>query len=232
MAPRLLSPSRIGKIVAIGRNYAAHAKELGNAVPTEPFFFLKPATSVIAEGSPIEVPKGCEVHHEVEVALLIGAPARDLPADASALSHVAGYGVALDLTARNLQLEARKEGKPWSAAKGFDTFTPLSGFIPASAVQDPSKLRLYLTVNGETRQDGVTSDMLFDVPAQLAAVSAVMTLEPGDVVLTGTPAGAGPLKVGDVVRAGFGVLGDPNDLATIVFNVEDRKGTGKFSTPI
>lgn len=148
------------KIIAIGRNYSEHAKELGNAVPTEPFFFLKPTSSYINDGQSIEVPTGCEVHHELELSVIIGKAGRDIPAE-EAEDYIAGYALSLDMTARDLQDKAKKEGRPWSASKGYDTFTPIGPFIPKDEIPDHSNVDLSLQVNGVTKQKGNTRDMVF-----------------------------------------------------------------------
>ncbi|KAJ2085390.1 hypothetical protein IW138_006360 [Coemansia sp. RSA 986] len=190
------------KIVAIGRNFSEHAKELGNAVPKAPFFFLKPTSSYVLSPGKIEIPRGCVVHHEVELGVVIGKTGRGIKA-ADAHSHVAGYALALDLTARNLQDEAKQKGLPWSAAKGFDTFTPVGEFIPASSIPDPHNVRLWIQVAGQLRQDGMTDAMVFQIPQLIEHVSQIMTLEEGDLLLTGTPKGVGPIESGDHVVAGL-----------------------------
>lgn len=200
-------PVRIGKILCIGRNYADHIKELGNETPERPVIFTKPASSVIGEGEEIVIPPySGDCHHEAELALLIGKKGKDIAA-ADALSHVAGYGVAIDLTLRDVQAELKKKGLPWDIAKGFDTACPLSGFVPACEVSDPQALRITLTVNGEKRQDGGTDLMIHRIPELISYLSSVFTLEPGDLVLTGTPAGVGPIKSGDQVVAEIGGVG-------------------------
>lgn len=191
----------IGKILCIGRNYAEHIKELGNETPDAPVIFMKPATSVIGDGGTIVIPpysKDC--HHEAELAVLIGTAGKDIPAG-RALEHVAGYGVAIDLTLRDVQAELKKKGLPWDIAKGFDTACPLSAFAPAERVADPQDLRILLTVNGETRQDGSTSLMIHTVSQIISYLSGIFTLEPGDVILTGTPAGVSAISPGDELVA-------------------------------
>ncbi|TPX68637.1 hypothetical protein CcCBS67573_g07120 [Chytriomyces confervae] len=220
------------KIIAIGRNYAEHAKELGNAVPTAPFFFLKPTSSYAlssAKMPTIEVPKGSNVHHEVELAVIIDKPGRDITAH-SAMSHVGGYALAIDATARDLQDEAKKAGKPWSTAKGFDTFTPIGDLIPTGMIPDPNNLTLWLKVNGELKQNGPTSDMLFKIPQLIEYVSSITTLERGDVILTGTPAGVGKMSPGDVVDCGVKTTGASADLFRMQFRVVERPGFGVFGT--
>jgi 5-carboxymethyl-2-hydroxymuconate isomerase len=191
----------IGKIVCLARNYAEHARELGNETPAAPVLFMKPATAVIGDGEAVVIPAySRECHYEVELAVLIGTRARRVTAD-RALEHVAGYGVAIDMTLRDVQNQLKAKGLPWEIAKGFDTSCPLSGFVPAAAVPDPHNLNLKLAVNGEARQNGTSSDMIHRIPQIIAHISAIFTLEPGDVILTGTPAGVGQVVPGDVMTA-------------------------------
>ena len=196
----------IGKILCIGRNYADHIKELGNEAPDRPIIFMKPASSVIGEGERIVIPAySSDCHHEAELALLIGTGGTAIPA-AQAMGHIAGYGVAIDLTLRDVQAEQKKKGLPWEIAKGFDTACPLSAFVPAAAVANPQQLRITLSVNGEPRQDGSTALMIHRIPELVSYISSIFTLLPGDLILTGTPAGVGPIKSGDqVVAEIFGV---------------------------
>ncbi|KIS70605.1 uncharacterized protein UMAG_10876 [Mycosarcoma maydis] len=215
------------KIVAIGRNYAAHAKELNNAVPTEPFFFLKPTTSYLANNGTVEIPKNILAHFEVELGVVIGSPrVRDVLA-ADAMKHVAGYTLSIDMTARNLQDKVKSKGLPWSSAKGFDTFTPTSGFIDKSRVRDPSKLRLWLKVNDQVKQNGTTGDMIFGIPELIEHVSSIMTLEEGDLLLTGTPQGVGEVKDGDVIKCGLEDQSG-NLLEQLKINVANRVGGYEF----
>ncbi|KAF9364602.1 Acylpyruvase fahd1, mitochondrial [Mortierella sp. NVP85] len=207
------------KIVAIGRNFSEHAKELGNAVPKAPFFFLKPTSSFIANGQNIEVPRGCEVHHEVELAVVIGKDGRDIAAK-DADQHIAGYTLALDMTARNLQDAAKKQGLPWSAAKGYDTFTPIGDFIPKDQIPDTNNVDLLLKIDGVTKQNGNTRDMIFKVPNLIEHVSSIMKLQEGDVILTGTPAGVGPVRPGETVTCELGSKG--KILSQLRFPVVDR----------
>ncbi|KAI6008649.1 hypothetical protein EDC04DRAFT_2775640 [Pisolithus marmoratus] len=210
------------KIVAIGRNYSEHIKELGNTRPKEPFFFLKPTTSYVSSGGNIELPRGILVHHEVELGLVIGKGGRDISPEA-AESHIAGYALAIDMTARNMQEEVKKKGLPWSAVKGFDTFTPIGEFIPKSTILDPHDLRLVLQINGIPKQNGTTADMIFRIPRLIEHVSSIMTLEEGDLVLTGTPSGVGPVAPGDEVEC---TLADSNGkiLDAINFTAVARSG--------
>ena len=189
------------KLICIGRNYAKHAAELGNAVPTEPMIFLKPASSLIESGEDIVIPPASnDVHYEVELVCLIGEPGAHITEE-EALDHVAGYAVGLDMTARDLQQKAKDKGPPWSVAKGYDTFAPLGIFRPASELGAPQSLSIKLTVNGEVRQDGHTSDMIFPVARLIAHASTIFTLQPGDLLFTGTPEGVGPVKPGDWLEA-------------------------------
>lgn len=187
----------IGKILCIGRNYSDHIRELGNATPDAPVIFIKPASSVIGEGDAIVIPPySSECHYEVELALLIGRKGKDIPVD-RAMEHIAGYGVGIDLTLRDVQEVQKKKGLPWEIAKGFDTACPLSAFVEASGVADPQNLQIRLTVNGKIRQDGNTSMMIHRIPDIVSHMSRSFTLEPGDVILTGTPAGVSRIVPGD-----------------------------------
>jgi 2-keto-4-pentenoate hydratase/2-oxohepta-3-ene-1,7-dioic acid hydratase in catechol pathway len=186
-----LSPS---KIVCVGRNYAAHAKELGNDVPAEPLIFLKPPSSVIRDGESIRLPTVSKrVEYEGEIGIVIGSRLRKASAS-EARAAVAGIVAANDVTARDLQ----KSDSQWTRAKGFDTFCAVGEV--AGAPEDLSSLTVTTRVNGEVRQEGRGSEMVFDIPSILAYISQVMTLEPGDLVLTGTPEGVGTLAPGDVVE--------------------------------
>lgn len=201
---RLLAPViPRSKVVGIGRNYAAHAAELGNETPAEPLVFLKPNTSVIGPFDPIVYPaQSSNVHFEGELGVVIGRICRDLPRE-RASEVIYGYTVGNDVTARDLQ----KTDVQWARAKGFDSFCPLGPWIETEL--DPGDLRLTTQLNGEPRQDASTKDMMFDVPAILAYVTSFMTLLPGDVVLTGTPEGVGPMQPGDDVSVtvdGIGTL--------------------------
>lgn len=196
------------KIVGIGRNFADHAKELGNAVPSEPMMFLKPTTSYIVEGEKIKIPKGCtELHHEVELGVVIGKEGSEIPSEAVfSDGYIAGYCLALDMTARDFQEKAKKKGHPWSIAKGFNTSCPVSDMLPMTSLPNPHDVELWLKVNSEDRQRGSTRDMIFDIPTLVAAVSDYFTLQRGDVILTGTPSGVGPVGAGDVITAGIGEI--------------------------
>jgi len=197
----------VGKIVCIGRNYAEHIKELGNKTPDQPVIFMKPATAIVASGGTIIIPAySNDCHHEIELAVLIGKEARGVRPE-EALAHVAGYAVALDLTLRDVQNVQKEKGLPWEIAKAFDTSCPLSAFVPAAEVADPQSLQLRLVVNGQVRQDGNTCDMMRTTAQLIAAVSAYFTLEEGDVLLTGTPAGVGRICSGDRLEAAIEQVG-------------------------
>ena len=208
---RLLAPTQPINVVCIGKNYADHVAEMsgltgGAAAPGDPVVFLKPATSVIGPGDPVRLPAGVgRVDHEGELAVVIGRPARDLTT-ANALEHVWGCTAANDVTARDQQ----KSDGQWTRGKGHDTFCPLGPWVETDL--DPADLRVSCAVDGEVRQDGRTRDLLVDVPGVLAFITSFMTLLPGDVVLTGTPAGVGPLAPGQSVAVtveGLGTLTNP-----------------------
>lgn len=202
----MLSPFFAGtKLVCVAKNYAAHALEMGGSATkrSRPSFFVKPTSCVIHEGAAIVRPARCgELHHEVELGVVISRRCSRVRADAWR-EYVGGYLCALDMTARDLQTAAKKAGEPWTLGKAWDTFAPLSRAVPAAAVPDPHALELWLAVDGVQRQRGSTGAMLARVPELLEEISAVMTLEEGDVVLTGTPEGVGPVAPGQVITAGI-----------------------------
>ena len=186
----------ISKVVCVGRNYAEHAKELNNPVPTQPLLFIKPPSSVVRLEDPIMLPQEQEpVHYETELALLIGRPLR-CAGETTAMEAIAGVGLALDLTLRERQGQLKAQGHPWEIAKAFDGACPLSAFVPISEFPDRDRFRFSLDVDGEPRQEGDTADMIKPIPALLSYMSEHFTLEPGDVILTGTPAGVGRLDSG------------------------------------
>jgi 2-keto-4-pentenoate hydratase/2-oxohepta-3-ene-1,7-dioic acid hydratase in catechol pathway len=203
---RLLSPFLPSKVVALGKNYAAHAREMGGDAPPTPLIFLKPSTSVIGDGDAIRLPpSSAEVHYEGELAVVIGTPARNVSPE-RALEHVFGYAAANDVTARDQQ----RSDVQFTRSKSYDSFCPLGPWV--ETVLDPADLRLVTRVNGETKQDARTSLMIHDIPKQIAFISGVMTLLPGDVILTGTPEGVGPISAGDTVSVeieGIGMLSNP-----------------------
>ncbi|TYB43266.1 fumarylacetoacetate hydrolase family protein [Actinomadura chibensis] len=192
---RLLAPILPSKVIAIGKNYADHVREMGHAAPpAEPVLFAKPSTAVIGPGEAVAYPQKLSerVDYEGELAVVIGRMCREVPASRAA-EVILGYTCANDVTARDLQAKDAQ----WTRAKGFDTFCPLGPWIETEA--DPADLAITTSVNGEVKQDARTSLLLHDVPALVEYVSQVMTLLPGDVILTGTPAGVGPLEIGDEV---------------------------------
>jgi len=203
---RLVAPVLPSKIIAVGKNYAAHAREMGSEVPAAPLIFLKPSTSVVGPGEPISLPWQSEhVEHEAELAVVIGRLCRDVPEERVA-EVVFGYTCANDVTARDLQAS---DGQ-WTRAKGFDTFCPLGPWIETDLELDD--VAVECTVNGQVKQSGTTAEMVRDVAELVSWISSVMTLLPGDVILTGTPAGVGPLVAGDEVTvsiAGIGSLTNP-----------------------
>ena len=200
----LLAPCQPTKIVAIGRNYAEHAREHQAEVPAEPLIFLKPPSALLAHGQPIILPpQSNRVEHEAELAVVVGKRARHV-SQADAWDYLLGVTCANDVTARDLQ---RSDGQ-WSRAKGFDTFCPLGPWIETRLTpQQIGSLSIVCRVNGQLRQSGNARDMVFDIPHLIAHISAAMTLEPGDVILTGTPAGVGPLNLGDTVEVEIDSIG-------------------------
>lgn len=208
----LLPPVRPGKIVCVGRNYRDHAAELGNDIPKEPLLFFKPTSSLLGSGATVLMPAvSSRVDYEGELALVIGARCRHLAPNEDVRPFIRGYTLVNDVTARDLQ----KTDGQWTRAKGFDTFCPTG---PVIAIDEPSvdpliaSLTLTTRVNGELRQQGSTADFLFDIPTLLRYITSFMTLEPGDLIPTGTPAGVGPLAPGDVVAIsipGLGTLSNP-----------------------
>ncbi|MEX0746938.1 MAG: fumarylacetoacetate hydrolase family protein, partial [Rhodothermales bacterium] len=185
---------RPGKLICIGRNYAKHAAEMKSDVPEEPVIFLKPASALVGHGGKIVLPRQSQdVHHELELVVAIGQGGKDIPVS-DALNHVDGYGIGLDMTARDLQAKAKEKGLPWSVAKGFDTFAPLGGLVPARDIPDPQALTLELRVNGELRQVANTKDMIFSIARLIAYSSTIFTLLPGDLIYSGTPEGVAAVK--------------------------------------
>lgn len=192
---------RPGKLICIGRNFANHAAEMDSEVLEHPVIFLKPSTSLVGQGGKVMLPSMTrEVHHEVELVVAIGRGGKHIPKD-EALNHVDGYALGLDMTARDLQKEAKDHGLPWSVAKGFDTFAPLGPLAPARDVSDPQQLEIELRVNGEVRQTARTAEMIFSVAFLIAYCSTIFTLLPGDLIYTGTPEGVGPVQHGDLLEA-------------------------------
>jgi len=205
---------RVGKILAVGRNYADHIAEMGNAPTVPPVLFLKPPSALVHDGGVVTLPTGMgSVHHEVELVVVIGYAGRAIAEDA-AMDHVLGYAVGLDLTLRDLQNEAKKKGEPWDLAKGFDGSAPISLVVPRDKAGDVATLPISLDVNGARRQEGSTAQMLHGVAKLVAYASRWITLERGDLLFTGTPSGVGPLAAGDVVVARL------SDIATLTVTIK------------
>jgi len=193
-----------GKIVCVGRNYAAHAEEMGAERPVEPILFLKPPTALLDGGGVVTLPPWSdEVHHEVELVVRIGAEGRDIPAP-DAHRFVDGWGVGVDLTARDVQARAKEAGHPWAVAKGFDGSAPVSRLLPVASLDRLSEVEMTLEVGGEIRQRGSTSAMLWTVRELVAFASSRFTLARGDLLFTGTPEGVGPVVSGDRILATAG----------------------------
>ena len=199
----------VARIYCVGRNYAEHAREMGHDPNREPpFFFMKAANSVVQSGSTIGYPvQTKDVHHEIEMVVAIGKGGKNIPVE-KALEHVWGYGVGLDMTRRDIQTEAKKMGRPWEMGKSFDESAPLSELKPASQVGHPAKGAVWLKVNGQVKQQGDISQMIWSVPEQIAYLSGLVTLQPGDLIFSGTPAGVGPVKSGDKLEGHVDGVGD------------------------
>jgi len=199
----------VGRIYCVGRNYAEHAREMGHDPDREPpFFFMKPANSIVQNGSTIAYPvKTKDVHHEIEMVVAIGKGGKDIPVE-KALDHVWGYGVGLDMTRRDVQGEAKKMGRPWEMGKAFDESAPCTALKPASAIGHPAKGAIWLKVNGQVKQQGDLSQQIWNVQEQIAYLSGMITLQPGDLIFTGTPAGVGPVKSGDKLEGHVDGVGD------------------------
>lgn len=191
----------LGKIVCVGRNYADHAKELGNEIPKAPLLFIKPSTAAVELEKPFSIPQDQgEVHHEVEIAVLISKAASNI-VEENVWNHISHIGVALDLTLRDVQSQLKEKGQPWEMAKAFDGSCPLSKWTPLENIRDKHNISIRLEKNGELKQDGNSSMMLTPIPKLIAYISQYFTLEAGDVVITGTPAGVGPLQSNDKLKA-------------------------------
>jgi 2-keto-4-pentenoate hydratase/2-oxohepta-3-ene-1,7-dioic acid hydratase in catechol pathway len=198
----------VGKIIAVGRNYSEHVKEMGAEKDQPPVLFLKPPTAILHTGNPIHLPAfSNEVHHEIELALLIGVGGKEIHKK-DWKKHVAGAGIALDLTLRDLQNSAKEKGNPWTISKGFDGSCPISQFTPLDRISDLHALQLELSVNGVIKQSASTQKMIYAVDELLTYASTYFTLEPGDIILTGTPAGVGKIISGDILLARISELGE------------------------
>jgi 2-keto-4-pentenoate hydratase/2-oxohepta-3-ene-1,7-dioic acid hydratase in catechol pathway len=191
----------IGKIICLARTYRKHALEMKSSPPPNPIVFLKPASAVIFSGESIRIPdQSTCVHHEVEVGIVIGKKARNISKQ-HALDIVVGYLVGLDITARDIQAQAKKEGWPWSIAKGFDTFAPISNVVSSKHISEPNDISFRLWVNSVLRQQGNTSQMIWDFETLISYISSIMTLESGDLILTGTPEGVSEIQAKDKIKA-------------------------------
>jgi len=193
----------VRRVFCVGRNYGAHAREMGSDPNREPpFFFAKPADAVVPAGGAVPYPPATQdLHHEVELVVALGAGGADID-PAKALDLVWGYGVGLDLTRRDLQAVAKDSGRPWDMAKGFDASAPCSDLVPAATLGHPQDARIWLEVNGQLKQEGNLNEMIWSIPEVIATLSRLVTLAPGDLIYTGTPAGVAALKPGDQLRGG------------------------------
>ena len=194
----------VRRVYCIGRNYGAHAREMGYDPDREPpFFFMKPADAVVHGTGSIPYPsRTADLHHEIELVVGIGRGGSNIPTN-QALEHVYGYAVGIDFTRRDLQKEAKKLGRPWDTAKGFDQSAPVSALHPATDIGHPCAGRIWLAVNGEERQIGDLNELIWDVAESVAELSTLFRLEPGDLIFTGTPAGVGSVNVGDRLTGGI-----------------------------
>jgi len=199
----------VGRIYCVGRNYAEHAREMGHDPDREPpFFFMKPADAIVPHGATIPYPQMTkDVHHEIEMIVAIGKGGANIPVD-KALDHVFGYGVGLDMTRRDLQGEAKKMGRPWEMGKAFDNSAPCTALKTVAMVGHPAKGAIWLKVNGEIKQKGDLSELIWNVPETISYLSHLITLRPGDIIMSGTPAGVGPIKPGDKLEGHVEGVGD------------------------
>ena len=199
----------VGRIYCVGRNYADHAREMGHDPDREPpFFFMKAANSVVESGATIAYPVGTkDVHHEIEMVVAISKGGKNIPVE-KALEHVWGYAVGLDMTRRDIQGEAKKMGRPWEMGKSFDESAPISALRPASKIGHPAKGAIWLKVNGQVKQQGDLAMQIWSVPEQINYLSNLITLQPGDLIFSGTPAGVGPVKAGDKLEGHVDGVGE------------------------
>jgi fumarylpyruvate hydrolase len=199
----------VGRIYCVGRNYAEHAREMGHDPDREPpFFFMKPADAIVPSGAAIPYPQATrDLHHEIEMIVAIGRDGADIPLE-RALDYVFGYGVGLDMTRRDLQGEAKKLGRPWEMGKAFDNSAPCTALKTAAMIGHPAKGAIWLKVNGKVTQKGDLSEMIWNVPETIAYLSRLVTLRSGDLIMSGTPAGVGPVKAGDRLEGHVDGVGD------------------------
>ncbi|AZN37881.1 fumarylacetoacetate hydrolase family protein [Iodobacter ciconiae] len=197
---------RVNNIFCVARNYVAHAAEMGASIGSEPVVFIKPNSAVLQSGQALQLPEWSEdVHHEAELVVAIGRGGKNIRRE-NALEHVAAYALGLDLTARDIQAEAKKKGMPWTLAKGFDGAAVLTQFVPASVISNPFELEFTLEINGKSKQHADTRLMAFDVATLISWISSRFTLQAGDLIYTGTPEGVGQLHSGDQLRLTLGDL--------------------------
>jgi len=203
----------VRRIYCVGRNYAEHVKEMGNDLREPPFFFAKPADAVVVDGEAIAYPPQTEdLHHEIELVVAIGKDGASI-GEHEALDHVFGYAAGLDMTRRDLQALAKKAGRPWTMAKGFDQSAPIGTIAPASAIGHPSRGAITLSVNGAERQRGDLAEQIWSVPETVAFLSRLVTLRAGDLIMTGTPAGVGAVRRRDVLEGHIEGVGS---VATVI----------------
>lgn len=194
----------IGKIICLARTYQEHAREMNAMITEDPLLFLKPTSSIVFNHQTIVIPKRSQcLHHEVELGVILGRTGKNIREE-DAMDHVLGYLVALDITARDIQSVAKKNGWPWAIAKGFDTFAPISDAVTKEKIPHPLNLDLTLKINGTVKQHANTNQMIYSLERIISFISEIMTLEPGDLILTGTPEGVGEIKEGDVLEAHLG----------------------------
>lgn len=199
----------VRRIYLVGRNYAAHAREMGHDPTRElPFFFQKPSDAVLPNGADFPYPPMSKnVHHEIELIVALALGGRDIALE-DALDHVYGYAVGVDITRRDLQQEMKQKGRPWEAGKAFDHSAPMSAIVPADSIGHPQQGRIWISVNDEIRQDGNLNQLIWSVPEIIATLSTLFKLSAGDLIFTGTPAGVGPIQIGDQVRGGVDGVGE------------------------
>jgi len=205
----------IRTIYCIGRNYTEHAKELNNPVPSSPLVFIKPQNAICFDEAEVVIPaQSNDVHHEVELVVAISKTGKNIDLE-NVTHHISGIGVGIDFTARDIQQKAKEAGHPWTVAKGFDNFAPISSFIPTDKIENLNNIKLQLSVNGTKRQFGNTSEMIFSISELISYLSGIFTLVPGDLIFTGTPSGVSAVSHGDKL---FAELGD--NLATLSVSIK------------
>jgi fumarylpyruvate hydrolase len=199
----------VGRIYCVGRNYAEHAREMGHDPEREPpFFFMKPADAVVPNGATLAYPRMTkDLHHEIEMVVAIGKDGANIPVE-TALGHVFGYGVGLDMTRRDIQGEAKKMGRPWEMGKAFDNSAPCTALKTVAMAGHPAQGAIWLKVNGAVKQKGDLSEMIWNVPEMISYLSKLITLRAGDLIMSGTPAGVGPVKAGDTLEGHVDGVGD------------------------